>query len=117
MTIRSTVCVAACLAASAISCAAAAAPASRTATRLHAAAVDSFREGRFAEAYGRFAALADAGHGPAARYALWMCEHGRALFGSDWDCGPDQLVEWSRAAGVAIPDVPTKALVPAAALR
>jgi hypothetical protein len=58
------------------------------ADRLHGKAVESFRAGRFAEAYGRFVALAEAGHPASARYALWMCEHGPALFGSDWDCGP-----------------------------
>jgi len=108
---------AACFATLALSCAAATQAPLPTYARMHAVAVDLFRQGRFAEAYGRFAALADAGHGPAARYALWMCEHGHPLFGSDWDCGPEQLVIWSRAGGVPIPDVPTRDLVPGMASR
>lgn len=75
------------------------------AERAHARAVESFRLGRFAEAYGRFVDLAEAGHGPSARYALWMCEQGPALFGKEWDCSPQQAGDWARAAGVAAPPV------------
>lgn len=50
----------------------------------HAGAVDSFRHGRFSEAYGRFIALAHWGDPDGARYALWMCENGAALFGTMW---------------------------------
>jgi hypothetical protein len=71
------------------------------AERMHAKAVDSFRQGRFPEAYGRFIDLANAGHPASARYALWMCEQGPALFGKDWDCAPHEAEEWARAAGVA----------------
>jgi hypothetical protein len=67
----------------------------------HATAVQKFREGRFPEAYGRFVELAEAGYAPSARYALMMCEHGLALFGHDWDCGPEQVQDWSSTAGVA----------------
>ena len=42
------------------------------AQQLHAQAVLSFQHGRYAEAYGRFMALADAGHAPAAEVALFM---------------------------------------------
>ena len=82
-----------------------AAPAASHAERAHARALDSFRQGRFPEAYGRFVELADAGHGASARFALLMCEHGPALFGKDWDCGPEQVQDWARAAGVAAPRV------------
>jgi hypothetical protein len=75
----------------------------RLADRLHAAAVESFRQARFAEAYGRFMALADAGHAPSAGIALWMWQHGPDLFGKDWDCSGEQLEEWSRLAGVPTP--------------
>jgi hypothetical protein len=75
------------------------------AERMHARAVESFRQGRFPEAYGRFIDLANWGHAASARYALWMCEHGMALFGKDWDCAPHQVEDWSRAAGVAQPSI------------
>jgi hypothetical protein len=54
-----------------------------------------FREGRFAAAYGRAAALADGGHLPAAQLALVMHDQGRSLFGSDWFASPDQRRRWN----------------------
>jgi hypothetical protein len=95
-------------------------PAASHAEQAHARALDSFRQGRFPEAYGRFVALADAGHGGSARFALLMCEQGPALFGKDWDCGPEQVQDWARAAGVAAPRVVARlypAAAPAAARR
>lgn len=71
--------------------------------RLHQAAIASFKVGRFPEAYGRFVRLANGGHPPAARYALWMCEQGPELFGSEWDCTPDQVRSWASLAGVPVP--------------
>lgn len=62
--------------------------------RAHARALDSFRRARFPEAYGRFVELANVGHAPSARVALWMCEQGPAVFGSDWDCTPDEIDDW-----------------------
>lgn len=76
------------------------------ADQLHALALQAYRQGRFPEAYGRFVALADAGHAPAARQALWMCEHGLAQFGRDWDCAPHQVEDWAAAAGHAAPRLP-----------
>lgn len=70
---------------------------------LHTLAVVAFRQGRLAEAYGRFVALADAGHAASARQALWMCEYGSSLFGREWDCAPHQVADWSAAAGMAAP--------------
>jgi hypothetical protein len=75
------------------------------ADRLHARAVESFRQGRFPEAYGRFIDLANAGHAQSARYALWMCENGMLLFGKDWDCAPHEVEDWARTAGVARPQI------------
>ena len=72
---------------------------------MHARAVESFRLGRFPEAYGRFIDLANAGHPASARYALWMCEQGLALFGRDWDCVQHEVEGWARAAGVAPPRI------------
>ena len=68
-------------------------------------AVELFRQGRFPEAYGRFIELANAGHPASARHALWMCEQGPTLFGSDWDCAPHEVEDWTRAAGVALPRI------------
>ena len=34
-----------------------------------------------------------------------MCEHSLALFKRDWDCGPEQVQDWARAAGVAAPRI------------
>ncbi len=82
------------------------APPLSLADQLHARAEHAFQQGRFPEAYGRFVALADAGHPPAARRALWMCEHGLAHFGRDWDCAPHQVADWAAAAGVATPHPP-----------
>lgn len=62
--------------------------------RAHARALDSFRRARFPEAYGRLVALANVGHVPSARVALWMCEQGPAVFGSDWDCTPEEIDDW-----------------------
>lgn len=75
------------------------------AVRMHARAVELFRQGRFPEAYGRFIELANAGHPSSARHALWMCEQGPTLFGSDWDCAPHEVEDWARTAGVALPRI------------
>ena len=72
----------------------------------HAQARESFKRGRFAEAYGRFVALANTGHAASARQALWMCEHGSLHFGHDWDCGPEQVARWAAAAGIHAPQLP-----------
>jgi hypothetical protein len=58
-------------------------------------AVEAFRDGRRAAAYGRFARLADAGHVPSAQIALVMLRHGDALFGSDWSATPAQQQRWT----------------------
>ena len=48
------------------------------AERMHAKAVESFRQGRFPEAYGRFIDLANAGHPASARYAgRWQGQYGQ----------------------------------------
>lgn len=60
----------------------------------YAHAVQSFREQRYAAAYGRFVHLADAGHAPSAQLALVMYRNGPALFGSDWSATPGQQQRW-----------------------
>jgi len=71
--------------------------------KLHANAVASFQQGRFPEAYGRFIALADAGHAPAAELALFMAQHDSALFGRDWDVSQEQLTAWATLTGRPAP--------------
>ncbi len=73
------------------------------AERQHAVALASFREARFPDAYGRFIALADAGHAPSAELALWMYQHGVSVFGKDWDSSPEQLTAWAKLAGQVAP--------------
>ncbi|MDB5856487.1 MAG: hypothetical protein JWQ76_176 [Ramlibacter sp.] len=64
----------------------------REAIRLH-------RAGRWSAAYGRFVALADEGHVPAARVALEMLRNGRNVYGTDWGAAPLQVAGWERAVG------------------
>ena len=61
----------------------------------YALAVDSFRDHRYAAAYGRFMKLADAGHVPSAQLALVMYRNGPALFANLWDATPEQLERWT----------------------
>jgi hypothetical protein len=49
--------------------------------------------------------LANGGHAPAARVALWMCEQGPDLFGKDWDCAPDEVDDWASLARVPRPAI------------
>jgi hypothetical protein len=74
-----------------------------TQAELHARAVASFQQGRFPEAYGRFIALANGGHAPAAELALFMSQNDSALFGNDWDVTQAQLTAWSALAGRPAP--------------
>ena len=73
------------------------------AERLHADALASFRQARFPEAYGRFIALANAGHAPAAELALWMYLHGPSVFGREWDSSQEQVTAWAAFAGQVAP--------------
>ena len=71
--------------------------------RLQANAVASFQQGRFSEAYGRFIALANAGHAPAAERALFMAQNSTDLFGKDWDVTQEELTAWSALVGRPAP--------------
>lgn len=70
--------------------------------RSHAATLalarQALREGRFPAAYGRFAALADAGHAPSAELSLVMWRHGQEVFGSAWSATPAQVRRWTALA-------------------
>jgi len=60
-----------------------------------AGAAESLRTGRYAEAYGRFVALADEGDVESARIALVMHRFGPDVFGSDWDASVEQIEAWT----------------------
>lgn len=68
----------------------------------HAEAVRLFRARDYAAAYGRFADLADEGHGPSAQWALAMVSQGPALFGSEWSATRGQLRRWSAVAARSV---------------
>ncbi len=57
-------------------------------------AQQSLKNKRYAEAFGRFAELADQGHVPSARMALALYDHGPALFGQTWSATPLQQRRW-----------------------
>lgn len=59
---------------------------------------EAFLARRYAEAYGRFAELADEGHAPSAWMALLMVSNGPALFGGEWSATAGQLRRWSALA-------------------
>jgi hypothetical protein len=62
------------------------------------AAVQAFREHRYAEAFGRFARLADAGNAQAAGLALLMLRQGPELFGNQWSASERQQFCWNALA-------------------
>lgn len=62
------------------------------------AAMRAYDAGRYAFAYGRLAALADAGHPEAARVALMMLRFGPRLYGSEWSASTGQIDRWLAAA-------------------
>lgn len=64
-------------------------------TSLRAQADEAFRSQRYAEAYGRYAALADDGDAASAGMALMLVSNGPTLFGSPWSATPGQLRRWS----------------------
>jgi hypothetical protein len=66
--------------------------------RRQAQAVQAFQALQYADAYGRFAALADEGDAPSALLALAMVRHGPALFRSEWSATHGQLQRWSALA-------------------
>ena len=83
-------------------------------------AVRSFRAGRLSEAFGRFVDLANRGDVDSARIALFMQSYGSALYGKQWDAGPENAAYWSmlvRNSGTstrALPEVQQTVLTPGA---
>jgi hypothetical protein len=61
-------------------------------------AVVQYQQGRWAEAYGRFIALANQGDADAARTALFMLHYGPQLYNSHWDAMPSEVARWERLA-------------------
>lgn len=66
--------------------------------REYAAAVQQYRNGRFADAYGRFLVLADRGDADAARVVLFMYRFGPSLYGAHWDAHQEDIAFWTQLA-------------------
>ena len=71
-------------------------PAGATEQR-YAEAVQAFQAQRYSVAYGRFAALADGGHAPAALMALALVRYA-PVFGAEWSATPAQIQDWTALA-------------------
>lgn len=70
-------------------------PASGVGEREYADAVQSFREGRTSDAFGRFIDLANGGDVDAARIALFMHSYGAKLYGKYWEAAPHHVAYWT----------------------
>jgi 2,4-dienoyl-CoA reductase-like NADH-dependent reductase (Old Yellow Enzyme family) len=66
-------------------------------TQAFDAAMAAYERNHWVAAYAAFTALADAGHGEAARMALQMWRYGPALYRTSFAADPLQLERWSRA--------------------
>lgn len=58
-------------------------------------AIRQYKDGRLAEAFGRFVALANNGDADAARIALFMHRFGPPLYGRYWDLSPQEAESWT----------------------
>ena len=67
------------------------------------AALDEYEANRWPQAYAALARLADGGHADAARIALLMLRHGRALYSMDFTASAQQRQHWAQAAGALAP--------------
>ena len=63
--------------------------------KLQEGATEAFRQHRYAQAYGRYVELADAGHPPSARMAMVMLQNGPALFGGEFAATTSQYARWN----------------------
>jgi len=61
-------------------------------------AVAQYQNGRWADSYGRFLALANEGDADAARAALFMLRYGPQLYNSYWDAMPSEVSRWEQLA-------------------
>lgn len=62
-----------------------------------------YEAGHYAEAFVRYASLADEGHCEAARIARLMARHGRRLYDTPFQVPDSRLRAWQRLAGCAGP--------------
>jgi len=84
---------------------AAAAPASADAAIAEVAfndAMAQYSDCRWADAYSRFAVLAEQGHAEAARIALLMLRHGPSLYRHEWTGSPAQVAQWAALAAPSL---------------
>jgi len=58
-------------------------------------AVQQFKAGRRAEAFGRFIALANRGDVDSARIALHLHTYGSVLYGAQWEAGREDVEYWT----------------------
>jgi hypothetical protein len=63
--------------------------------REYAEAVQTFRAGRTAEAFGRFMEMANRGDVDAARIALFLHSYGAVLFNKQWEADPRDVAYWT----------------------
>lgn len=61
-------------------------------------ALKLLEQGRSADAFGAFAALANSGHAPSARIALTLARRGSALFGGRYAASAGERERWERFA-------------------
>jgi hypothetical protein len=86
--------------------------------REYAEAVQSFRAGRTAEAFGRFIEMANRGDVDAARIALFLHSYGPVLFNKQWEADQRDVAYWNqlvRNSGTSarpLPDFQPTVLVP-----
>jgi hypothetical protein len=80
--------------AAAASAALAAAAPAQARSRAFDEAVQQYRAGHLADAFGRFFALANEGDADAARIALFMHQYGPVLYGRYWDAAPQDVARW-----------------------
>jgi hypothetical protein len=63
--------------------------------REYAEAIQSFRSGRTAEAFGRFIEMANRGDVDAARIALFLHSYGAVLFNKQWEADQRDVAYWT----------------------
>ncbi len=68
-------------------------------------AMDLYRDCHWSAAYGRFARLADTGHGESARIVLLMLQHGPRLYGTQWSASAAQIERWSAWGALTMPRI------------
>jgi hypothetical protein len=74
-------------------------PASRSPDARFDSALDLLGQGRAGDAFVVLGALANDGHGPAARIALLLAQRGGLLFGGTYVASSSERRRWQRLAG------------------